>query len=150
LSNGLSRPVGDDSDEQRMPAQRLSQAKFDVGISLTQPDVCLRQIAADVNTGREKVRQQHDPVRALRNAAGSAAIDVGLGQLQKTRLDDGERTLNPQRIDDVMQVGVGLRFPAAVRDEEDGGVHRMKPRRGDGIKPRMERSGIRGKAPTVN
>ena len=40
-------------------------------------------IAADMNTGREEVRQQHNAPRAPLNTTLRGGIDVWLGQLQK-------------------------------------------------------------------
>jgi hypothetical protein len=98
-----------------MSAQRLGQSKFDVRITPRQPIARRREIALDVNAGRQEVRHQHHQSSPLLDTATTAAIDVRLGQLQKRF--NNTKTLFAQAGCDMSEIIVRFRLPAAVRDK---------------------------------
>jgi hypothetical protein len=79
------------------------------------------QVAEQMDAGREEIRDHQDAGRPPRHATIAAGLDVGLGQLEETRLDDrivadlGEAGGQP------MQVVIGRRLTTAMGDQQDGG-----------------------------
>ena len=100
----------------------FGQPELDAGEPRRQPVARRGQVAAHVDAGRQEVRHQYDSASAARRAPRPGLVDVRLGQLQERRLDHG-MAAPPQAIGDVVQVGVGLRLAAAVRDQEQCGFH---------------------------
>jgi len=98
-----------------MSSQRLRQQEIDPRKSRRQPVPRRRQVAADVDAGRQEVGEQHHALGAAPHAARAAFLDIRLRQLQKGRLDQ-RMAAALQAFGDVIQVGVGLRLPAAVCD----------------------------------
>ena len=116
---------GDDVEQERVASEGLGEEEFDGAEALGQGATGLGQVAADVDAGGQKVGHQHDPAGSLLDAAGAAVGDRRLGQLEERRDDDGMAAAT-QLGGDVVQVVVGLRMPAAVGDQEEGGrTHRL-------------------------
>lgn len=101
-----------------MPAKRIGQAKIDGGEALGEMLADVGQIAADVNSRRQEVRQQDHTRRALRDAICPAGLNIWLGEFQKAPLD---RAITPPFLslaDDVPQISIGFGMPAAVGNHE--------------------------------
>ena len=98
-----------ESDARMEPAQRVARRG---------------QVPQQVDARGEKVRNHQHPAGSPGHAPGSPGGDVGLGQLKEAGLDD--RVLTPSRdpCGQGMQVVVGRLVPAAVGDQEDGGLIR--------------------------
>jgi hypothetical protein len=116
----LADALGDQLLQKRVRAEWLTEPELDSGVTLPQPVPRGRQVAPEMDTRGEEVRDHQDTSCASGDAAVSALIDVGVGELQETRFDDRIAGARGEPLGDLVQVAVGGRVAAPVSDQQNG------------------------------
>ena len=105
-----------------MRSQRRPQPKLDLGMASAQFVARRGQVAQQVNSGGEEVRNHEHAIGAPGHAPAAPRRDTGLGQLQEARLDDRIGAGRGQPLGQLSQVVIGRVMPAAVGNQENGGL----------------------------
>ncbi len=106
-----------------MLAERFGQSEFNLREALGQFRPRRRQIAADVDAGRQKIRHEDDAPRPLFDAANARLLDARLSEFQKRRFKES-LAARSQPCRQIQKIGVGLLLAAAVGDEQQGRLQR--------------------------
>jgi hypothetical protein len=80
------------------------------------------QVAQQVNSRGKEIRNHEHALGAPGHATTSPRRDTGLGQLQEARFDNGICAGGGQPPGQLSQVVIGRFIPAAVGDQEYGGL----------------------------
>src|SRR5260370_9041825 len=76
-----------------------------------------------MDAGRQEIRQQDHALGTLLDAATAGLVDGRLGLFEERGLNDGVSIRRAQPIGEVVQIVIRLGLPAAVRDQEQCGLH---------------------------
>src|SRR5271165_178315 len=105
-----------------MRSQRRAEPELDTRVAPAQFLPGPRQVSEQMDTGGEKVRHHQDMRRTAGRAPASPGSDVGLGQLEEAGLYDRMLAYLGKSRGHRVQVVIGRLVPAAVGDEENGGL----------------------------
>src|SRR5438128_2341102 len=111
-----------------MPSKWSRQSKINMGKSSRQPLAGFGQISLHVNPGREKEGQQHHSLGPLLHAQRSPLFDRRRRQFKKRRDHNVIVAAPPKLLREIVQIGIGLRLAAAVRDQLQSSAHEVMSR----------------------
>ncbi len=108
--------------QERVRTERSSQAELHARVALLELVACQSEIALNVHTRRQEVRDQEHASRTPGHAPECTGGNVRLSQLEETPFNDGIASRGGQTRDELVKVVVGRLLAAAVCNQEDGGV----------------------------
>src|SRR5262249_34511532 len=88
-SRHVTHALLDNLHDKGMSAQRGGQSEIDVRELCRQSVARRREVALDMDAGRQEIRQQNNAVRSRNDATCAPVIDIRLGKFEE-RCDDSE------------------------------------------------------------